>query len=100
MNEIPARAMTVLIRKLAAPGPHEIRAEVQWDESTEGRRFFHVKHEPVPPCVSELIEAEDLHAISGGTQKMSGTTTIEGETILEVWSSVACQVLNWKLDIV
>jgi hypothetical protein len=96
---IPAGTM-VALKEVEATGVHEVRAEVQWDENKEGHRFFHVRHDPVPPCVSELIEAAPLQSLSGGKQRMSGMATMSGDVVLEVWSSVACSVDSWKMEVV
>jgi hypothetical protein len=100
---IPAKKMVVLEtydrHTHLKPHNREVRAQVQWDGNTEGRRFFHVRHDPVPPTISELIEAADLHSISDGVQKMSGVTTVEGPAVLEVWTSVSCAVISWKLEV-
>lgn len=82
-------------------GLYEIHAEVQWVQG-DGYRFFHAKHDPVPPCVSELIEANVLFFLSGMKQKMTGHATLESGTIvdLEVWSSIPTSVEKVTFDVI
>lgn len=92
--EIPAHELTALdFFKIEENGLYEIHAEVKWTEGY-GYRFFHTKHDPVPPCISELIEANILSALSNMQQKMTGHATLESGTVisLEVWSSIATSV--------
>lgn len=75
-------------------GLYEIHAEVQWSLNTDGHRFFHTKHEPVPPCISEAIEANILYSLSDMKQRMTGhVSLVEGTNVdFEVWSDVYSSV--------
>lgn len=96
--DVPAGRMTVLETIEVEQGLNELHVEVQWADGDLGHRFFHVRHDPVPPCVSEAIEAVILKALSLGKQRMTGHVTLPaGEVALEVWSSVDTWVTEWTL---
>lgn len=99
-RRVRAREHVVLETREARPGLNELRAEVQWSANEDGHRFFHVRHDPVPPAVSEAIEATVLRAVSNGRQKMTGHATLPAVAVaLEVWSDVDVEVLEWSLDV-
>jgi hypothetical protein len=87
------------------PGLTEIHVEVQWADGGSdllGHRFFHVRHDGAPPCVSEAIEAVILYGISAGKQSMTGHVTLpeECDVILEVWTNVDTTVRDWRLEVI
>lgn len=97
---IPAYKFTVLNSfEIEEDGFYEIHAEVQWKVGN-GFRFFHVKHDPVPPCISENIEANILFFISGMKQKMTGHALLDAGTNveLEVWSTepTTVEMINFE----
>jgi hypothetical protein len=92
--EIPSHELIALDSfTVEEDGLYELHAEVEWTEGY-GYRFFHTKHDPVPPCISELIEANILFLLSNMQQKMTGHATLESGTVvnLEVWSSIPTSV--------
>lgn len=98
---VPANTHVLLHSEYVSPGTYEIQAEVQWDSSVEGHRFFHVKHgDDSPPTVSEAIEAGPLQAISKGKQTMRGWARIPKavKLYLEVWSDHDAEVLDFTLN--
>lgn len=104
MVEIPAGQMVELETVRSLAGLTEIQTEVQWADGGSdllGHRFFHVRHDGAPPCVSEAIEAVILYGVSGGKQSMTGHVTLldECDVVLEVWTNVDTTVATWSLEV-
>lgn len=87
--------MIELANVYPAEGFYELTASVQWEDMSEGHRFFHVRHgDNSPPTISEAIDASVLHNVSRGKQMLRGHVQLyfPMRLILEVWSSVECYV--------
>lgn len=99
---IPADKLVVLDSfAIEENGFYEIHAEVQWKVGS-GYRFFHARHDPVPPCISENIEANILYSISDMKQRMTGHALLEMGTKvdLEVWSTEATEVKKLEFEVI
>ena len=102
--DVAASQIMVLETVRSLAGLTEIQAEVQWANGGSdllGHRFFHVRHNGAPPCVSEAIEAVILYGVSGGKQSMTGHVTLPAEcdVVLEVWTNVDTTVATWSLEV-